>query len=250
MPLFSWIEDMKVKNHASKISNFLEGWKMLISLLSRREHIGLFALCLLFQSTTPDLLCASRLPQMLHPSKTSSLGNGAAVNWASCTCMYSKLTCYWGVALLVIQLINLKRKPECFPNIGFSPNHFCTWWGYDFYSAPCLHFTAKPRIFFLHLAAVCMESTAGPWVLHLASSLKPGVQVPSVCGIVGQEWRLFAFWCCFLELDSFVMFNQLLKKWGQGWIIFTLLTGCLAAKLVTVSLCSLVTSLIWQKNQC
>lgn len=52
-------------------------------------------------------------------------------------------------------------------NMGFSPYHFCAQRGYNFYSASCPCFTAKPRIFFLCLAAAWMESTAGPWVLPL-----------------------------------------------------------------------------------
>lgn len=140
---------------------------MLILLNPACSLLEIFALRLFFQSTTPDLLSASNLLQNLHPGKASSLGSRAAINVASCTHTYSKLTCFWGVALLVIQLINPKHKSKHFPNTGFSPNHFCAQWHYNFYSASCPRFTAKPGIFFLHLAAACTESTAGPWVLPL-----------------------------------------------------------------------------------
>ena len=150
MHLFSWIKDMKVKNHACEIFNFLEEWKMFISLNPVCSLLEMFALRLFFQSTTPDLLSASSLLQKLHASKASSLWNGAAINWTSCTPTYSKLTCFWGVAL-VIQLLNPKCKPKHFPNTGFSPNDFCTQWGYNFYSASCPCFTAKLRIFLIIL---------------------------------------------------------------------------------------------------
>lgn len=95
----------------SEIFNFLGEWKMFIS-LNPVCFLSAWNVYICFPKLYSRLALSSSRLQKLHSSNASSLGNGAAINLAPCTCVYSKFTCFQAVAVLVIQLRNPKCKPK------------------------------------------------------------------------------------------------------------------------------------------